>query len=308
MKPSTTSQGSGAQPAPPILYCLRHFTEYRYGKPVEHAHNQLRMHLRETPHQRCLQRSLRIQPRPSWAKQQSDYFNNLVLWFELDRPHTQSKIFIKHLVEVRPETLYPAGQTPAFRDMAELAREPELAIHALPSRLVPTTAALRDFAAPFFAPDTPVLEGALALMQHIHDSFTFDPSVTSIATPVAEVLEQRRGVCQDFSHLMIGALRSLGLSARYVSGYIETHPPRDQPRLVGADASHAWLSLWCGPQAGWQDLDPTNRQRPNGQHLVTAWGRDYDDIIPLNGVISGGGRKSTLRVRVDLQRVDAAER
>ncbi len=297
------SAGAAPGAAQPIIYCLRHFTEYRYGKPVEHAHNQLRMHLRETPHQHCLQRSLRILPRPVWAKQQSDYFNNLVLWVEMDRPHTRSRIFIKHLVEVKPDTLVAAELTPAYREMAGLAHGPELAIHALPSRLVPVSEELRKFGAHFFRPDTPVLAGALALMHHIHETFTFDPSVTSIATPVAEVLAQRRGVCQDFSHLMIGTLRSLGLSARYVSGYIETHPPKGQPRLVGADASHAWLSLWCGPQAGWQDLDPTNGQRPNGQHLVTAWGRDYDDIIPLNGVISGGGRKSSLEVRVDLQRI-----
>jgi transglutaminase-like putative cysteine protease len=190
---------------------------------------------------------------------------------------------------------------------ARFAQDPALVLHTLPSRLVPSAhPALRAFAAPFFQTGRPVLEAAELLMQHIFQNFKFDPEATSITTPVLEVLEQRHGVCQDFAQLMIGACRAMGLPARYVSGYIETLPPPGKPRLVGADASHAWVSLWCGAEHGWQELDPTNNQRPQGQHIVAAWGRDYDDVIPLNGVISGGGDSSKLKVRVDLKRLPDA--
>ncbi len=289
-------------------YLLRHYTEYRYEEAVESAHNQLRMLLRDAPEQNCLQRSVRIRPTPSWGKMQTDYFGNRVLWTELDTPHTLSRIFVRHVVAVSPAALCDPRATPSYRQTQAMlatsphAYDPELAMYRLPSRLVPLFGDLRAFAAPFFEADTPVLVGALALMHHIHGTFRFDSTVTSLSTPIADILKNRHGVCQDFAHLMVGALRTMGLAARYVSGYIETLPPPGQPRLVGADASHAWVSLWCG-DAGWQDLDPTNAQRPCGQHLTTAWGRDYDDIIPLNGVISGGGKDSRLKVHVDLKRL-----
>lgn len=292
-----------------IRYLLRHYTEYRYEDTVESARNQLRMLLRDVPNQSCLQRSVRIRPKPDWAKMQTDYFGNRVLWTELNAPHKHSRIFVRHVVDVHPPAMDEPQTTPSYRqtlaqlDQAPHAHDPQLAMYRLPSRLIPLFGDLRAFAAPFFDPDTPVLVGGVALMNHIHGTFRFDPEVTSLSTPIYEILKNRHGVCQDFAHLMVGALRTMGLAARYVSGYIETLPPPGKPRLVGADASHAWVSLWCGDAAGWQDLDPTNAQRPNGQHLTTAWGRDYDDIIPLNGVISGGGKDSRLQVRVDLQRL-----
>lgn len=293
-----------------LRYLLRHYTEYQYKEPVEFAHNQIRMLLRDAPHQEVLARSVRIRPRPSWGKLQSDYFANRVLWTELDQAHRLSRIFIKHELELQPPALVPAEHTPGLAELqaqlasARFAQDPALMLYTLPSRLVPSQhPALRAFAAPFFHTGRPVLEAAESLMQHIYEHFKFDPEATSITTPVLDVLEQRHGVCQDFAQLMIGACRAMGLPARYVSGYIETLPPPGKPRLVGADASHAWLSLWCGAEHGWQDLDPTNNQRPQGQHIIAAWGRDYDDVIPLNGVISGGGDSSKLRVRVDLKRL-----
>ena len=294
-------------------YLLRHYTEYRYEHVVETAHNQLRMHLRNTPTQSCLQRSMHVMPRPSWTRLQADYFDNKVLWVEQDAPHRVAKIFIKHLVALDAPPLPSAESTMTVAALRELllsptwAQMPELALLRLPSRFVPVSEVLREFAAPFFPPEQPVLAGARALMDHIYREFRFNPRATSIATPVHEVLEQREGVCQDFAHLMVAALRAMGFAARYVSGYIETLPPPGKPRLVGADASHAWVSLWCGPEDGWQDLDPTNGKQPEGQHIVTAWGRDYDDVVPLNGVISGGGESSTLKVRVDLRRVPEEE-
>ncbi|MEN8718712.1 MAG: transglutaminase family protein [Oceanococcaceae bacterium] len=295
-----------------LRFQLRHYTEYRYEEFVESAHNQLRMHLREVPGQVIERRTVRMHPAPDWTRLQSDYFGNRVLWVQTSREHRASKIFVKHDVRVSARRLHPAEQTAtvaelrACLDSDRYAQDPELAMLRLPSRLVPVDEELAAFAAPYLVADRPVLAAAEALQAHIFGTFTFSPLATSISTPVHEVLESRKGVCQDFAHLMVAGLRSCGLAARYVSGYIETLPPPGKPRLVGADASHAWVSVWCGPEVGWQDLDPTNNQRPQGQHLTTAWGRDYDDVIPLNGVIFGGGESSTLKVRVDLRRLPSA--
>ena len=287
---------------------LRHYTVYTYEEAVESAHNQMRMLLRDVPGQTCLQRTVRIRPRPDWGKLRTDWFGNRVLWTEMRRPHTVAKIFLQHVIEVQAPRLPEPADTPRLGALQSLLREPlwaqdpSISLFRLPSRLVPDLPVVELWAAEFLRPELPVLQAAMNLMTHIYKSFRFNPQATSISTPIDEVLRRREGVCQDFAHLMIAALRSHGLAARYVSGYIETLPPPGQPRLVGADASHAWLSLWCGSERGWQDLDPTNGHRPRGQHLTTAWGRDYDDVMPLNGVICGGGESSTLRVRVDLER------
>jgi transglutaminase-like putative cysteine protease len=169
---------------------------------------------------------------------------------------------------------------------------------SFPSPYAATAAELARFARDSFAPERPVVEAAVHLMHRIHEEFTFDPGSTTIATPVTRVLADRRGVCQDFAHLQIGCLRSLGLAARCVSGYLLTEPPPGQPRLVGADASHAWLSIWC-PRRGWVDLDPTNDVLPSHRHVTLAWGRDYGDVSPLRGVVLGG-RKHTLHVGVSV--------
>jgi transglutaminase-like putative cysteine protease len=157
-----------------------------------------------------------------------------------------------------------------------------------PSPMVPHTPALREYASASFAPDTPIVEAAIALMTRIHEEFEFDPDATHVTTSVETVLEIRRGVCQDFAHLMIGCLRALGLPARYVSGYLLTEPPEGQERLIGADASHAWVALYI-PEYGWLALDPTNDMVPGDKHIMLAWGRDFGDVSPLRGVILGGG-------------------
>jgi transglutaminase-like putative cysteine protease len=169
---------------------------------------------------------------------------------------------------------------------------------AFDSSSIKVNAELASYAVPSFAPGRPLLEAALDLTGRIHRDFRYDPSATSLATPLEEVLALRRGVCQDFAHLQIGCLRSLGLSARYVSGYLHTVPPAGSARLVGADASHAWVSLYC-PGLGWIDLDPTNDMIPQEMHIVLAWGRDYDDVSPIKGVNLGGGRQS-VRVAVSV--------
>ena len=166
------------------------------------------------------------------------------------------------------------------------------------SHYVKASPALAAYAAPSFPANRPVLEAARDLTRRIHQDFQYDPKATTVATPIQEVLEHRRGVCQDFAHLQIGCLRALGLSARYISGYLRTVPPPGQERLVGVDASHAWLSVYC-PGWGWVDLDPTNDLIPSDGHLVLAWGRDYDDVSPVKGVNLGGGRHSVI-VGVDV--------
>ena len=173
------------------------------------------------------------------------------------------------------------------------------------SPYIPTGDRFAAYAAPSFPPGRPVFEAVLELTSRIHAEFCYDPTATTIATPIKEVLEQKHGVCQDFAHLQIGCLRSLGLAARYVSGYLVNLPPPGKPRLVGAEASHAWISFFC-PGFGWIDLDPTNNQVPSDRHIVLAWGRDYDDVSPLKGVILGGGNH-TVKVTVEITPMRSGE-
>jgi transglutaminase-like putative cysteine protease len=188
-------------------------------------------------------------------------------------------------------------------DTSGVPFDPEPAQYAFASPYVAPDPEIAAFARDSFAPERPLLDAAIHLMHRIHDEFRFDATATTITTPVKRVLEERRGVCQDFAHLQISCLRSLGLPARYVSGYILTDPPPGQPRLKGADASHAWLAVYC-PRNGWVDLDPTNDLRPELRHVRLAWGRDYGDVSPLRGVILGGADHS-LHVGVSVVPLDA---
>jgi transglutaminase-like putative cysteine protease len=190
-------------------------------------------------------------------------------------------------VEPRPEPIDPES-SPPWEEMCGGGAFDEGTEFRYPSPYVEPAAVLAAFARRVFTGGRPLLSAAAALMHAIHDEFQFDPGATTITTPATRVLEERHGVCQDFAHLQIACLRSLGLPARYVSGYLLTDPPPGQPRLVGADASHAWLSVWC-PRNGWVDLDPTNAVIPDSRHVSIAWGRDYGDVSPLRGVVLGGG-------------------
>lgn len=295
-----------------MRYRLRHYTHYNYAKAVDQAHNQVRMMLRDVPYQQCIERGIRVRPGPRYAKMHIDYFGNRVLYFEIDREHRDARIFATHIVEVnRPPGPDPSS-TAAWEHIAARLRGLDdeearpLQMYRLPSQLVTIPDDIAELSNPHFTTGRPILEAVQALSSSIFENFKFNSKATTIATPVADVLKQRQGVCQDFAHLMIAALRYKGLAARYVSGYIETLPPPGKPRLVGADASHAWVSVWCGDD-GWQDIDPTNNLTPTENHITTAWGRDYDDVIPLNGVIFGGGDESSLIVRVDVERLPAED-
>lgn len=288
-----------------MRYCLRHYTQYQYEEAVEQAQNQIRMLLRpDVPGQRVEQRMLRVHPRPAYGKLQTDFFGNRTLYLEVDQAHHDFKLFLKHYVQI--EARPPVAQSPAWEQVSQALSQPQdeaqrkTRLYTLDSPKAPSSKALAQYAAASFKPGRALHEAAMAFTRQIHREFKFDPKVTSVTTPVNEVLQKKRGVCQDFAQLMIAALRSLGLAARYVSGYLETVPPPGKPRLVGADASHAWVSVWC-PQNGWLDFDPTNNCVPDQRYITTAWGRDYEDVIPMNGVIRGGGKRSTLRVRVDVQ-------
>jgi transglutaminase-like putative cysteine protease len=222
----------------------------------------------------------------------------------IDRPHAAFRLALEAVVEVEFPNPPPAEATPAWEQVAAaaLAGGPEgwqAAEFAFGSPLAPADEGAGGYAARSFPPGRPVLAGLLELTARIRREFTFKPGVTTISTPVSRVLAQRAGVCQDFTHLMIAGLRSLGLPARYVSGYLRTRPPPGQAPRQGADQSHAWVGCWLGPQLGWVDLDPTNDLVVRDEHVVLAWGRDYGDISPVRGIILGGGSHA-VTVGVDL--------
>lgn len=283
---------------------VRHTTEYGYGETVPLCHNLVHLQPRDTDRQQCLEHELSITPAPAAIRTGDDFFGNPVAWFSLQEPHRGLSITALSTVELSAD----AQTTPNSEAW-------ELAVHcdvmpadaaarefAFQSPYIPVSPKLADYARPSFPRGRPLAEAAVDLMRRINREFKFVSGVTTVGTPVLDVLRDRRGVCQDFSHLMIACMRSLGLAARYVSGYLLTRPPPGKPRLVGADASHAWVSLWV-PGHGWLDLDPTNDCLPGPSHVTVGWARDYGDIGPVRGVIVGGHQHS-LKVAVDVIPVD----
>ena len=294
-----------------MKYRVRHLTEYHYPAPVTLCYNMAHLFPRDTPHQRCLGRRVVITPAPAYQSEGVDYYGNPTLYFSLQAPHQILTIEIEAHFDIAASNadwllandIVTCG---ALRRMVREAATPELRMvqeYVLDSSLIQRAEALADFAADLFADDVGVIHAARALTHRIFSEFTFDPVATDVSTSPAEVLQQKRGVCQDFAHLAIACLRSLGLPARYMSGSIETMPPPGPEKFVGADASHAWFAIFV-PGAGWIEFDPTNDLMPDGQHIVLAWGRDYADITPLQGVIFGGGGNQFLQVSVDVQRLE----
>ncbi|MCE7870074.1 transglutaminase family protein [bacterium CPR1] len=283
-----------------MKYRVRHTTHYGYQDPVSLGHNQVVGAPRPHPGQQVSEAHLEIDPIPAVIARRRDYFGNSVTFFEVHEPHTELTVTIRFLVEVRPAQEYTASP-PWERVMEQLVgNRAYLAERAFcfDSPYVEAGEDLADYARACLTPGRPLVEGVLDLMDRIHREFRYDPEATDLSTGLKEVLSNRRGVCQDFAHLQIGMLRSLGLAARYVSGYLLTTPPPGQPRLVGADASHAWLSVFCPPY-GWVDFDPTNNLIPCDSHITMAWGRDYDDVSPVKGVVLGGGEQK-VSVAVDV--------
>ena len=287
-----------------VRYRARHVTSYAYADAVGSSHQLVHLVPRALPRQTVLASRVEVRPEPAVWSPRRDWFGNEMVQFTIETRHRHLVIEAECEVALRPAPPPPPG--PRWEEVRErlLAGGPDSldAIeHCFDSALVRTSPDLAAYAAPSFPAGRPVVEGLRDLNSRIHRDFTFDPQATTLATPIHEVLANRRGVCQDFAHLMIGCLRSLGLAARYVSGYLRTIPPPGRPRLVGADASHAWLAAWTG--GDWLDLDPTNDCLPGLDHIVLAWGRDYDDVAPVRGIIDGGGAH-TLSVAVDVLPLD----
>jgi len=288
---------------------VRHVTRYDYGEAVPVSHHLVHLSPRPHPRQRCRRNTLTLEPAASIRVDQIDYYGNPVSYFAIQEPHHELAIIAETEIEVVPPPLFEPGQTLPWelvraqvRAAAGGSDHDSVAQFAFASVMITPSRELLDFATPSFPRGRPVGEAVLDLTLRIHREFTFDPSATTTATPLHEVLTNRRGVCQDFAHLQIGCLRSLGLAARYVSGYLRTLPPPGRPRLIGADASHAWLSLWCG-NSQWVDFCPTNGRLVDTDFITIAWGRDFDDVSPAHGVIYAASTHS-LEVSVDVEPVE----
>jgi transglutaminase-like putative cysteine protease len=292
-----------------MIYKIVHRTTYKYKYPVSLGSHVACLKPRAMAHHQLAQSQLHIRPRPATRTERVDYFGNVLCFFTIQEPHRElvvearSEVIVEENARPWPQVAIPweeaakaafTDDSPAGLDACQFGFEsprirvrPEFASYALQS----------------FTPRRPMLEALLDLTARIHTDFRFDSKVTNVRTPTEEVFKKRRGVCQDFAHLQIACLRSLNLAARYVSGYLRTYPAPGQPRLVGADASHAWVSAYC-PGFGWLDMDPTNNIVPSNGHVTLAWGRDYGDVSPLRGLILGGGAH-TLKVGVDMEPLDS---
>lgn len=274
------------------------------------CHNLVRLAPRVLPHQTCSELRLLIQPEPFDISHRTDYFGNEVSCFSIDQAHRGMTVTATSQVHVLASPTIDAKDTPAWEDVVNQLRvnRSTECLDALQfvaaSQNIKPFAAASDYAQRSFPAGRPILEGVIDLTARIYDGFRFDPRATTIHTPICEVFENRHGVCQDFAHLQIGCLRSIGLAARYISGYLRTSPPPGKPRLVGTDASHAWLSVYCGA-ARWVDVDPTNNVLVSTDHITVARGRDYSDVCPIQGVIIGGG-EHRMSVSVDVAPEDAA--
>jgi transglutaminase-like putative cysteine protease len=277
-----------------LIYEVNHKTFYRYSVPVSMSHHLLHLEPRDTAHQRVEWFAIRVDPEPGFDDRGTDAFGNPTRIITLDQNHDELSIEAMSKVHIAPRELPEPALTVPWESVADLrlAAMDDLALDAsrfaFASPFVELDEALEAYARESFTPGRPILEAGIELNNRIFKDFIFDASATSLATPVAEVFKMRRGVCQDFSHLMLACLRSIGLACRYQSGYLLTRPPEGRERLVGADASHAWIALYV-PLVGWVELDPTNDCLPMQEHVTLAWGRDYSDVSPIAGIVYGGG-------------------
>jgi len=293
-----------------VIYRVRHVTTYRYTEPVLVAHHLAHLTPRHANFQSCQRSHFKITPNPAEMDEGGhDYYGNPVTFFAMREPHSTLSVQVTSRVEVEERK---APDPSLARDWLGIAdplvgvrgdRLLDIADFCFDSPFVAVTAAVREYAETSFHAGRSVLDCVLDFNHRIHQDFAYDPAATSVATPLAQVLSERRGVCQDFAHLAIAGLRAMGIPARYVSGYLLTQPPPGKPKLRGSDASHAWLSVYL-PEFGWVDIDPTNDCMPEDEHVTLGWGRDFGDVSPLCGVVLGGG-EHRLRVGVDVEPVVA---
>jgi len=292
-----------------MKYRVTHSTRYIYSKNVTLCHNVAHLLPRNTSQQTCYISELKISPLPVSVNEWPDLFGNRQASFSIQQPHQELIVTAISEVDVIStgsllDNAFPTTweQAVDYLHSAVDVETVDARMYVLESEFIEFSDEVSNYTSQSFTPGRPLLEAVEDLMHRIYKEFDYVPGFSSLATPLHEVLEHRKGVCQDFAHLAIACLRMRGLAARYVSGYLETIPPAGRERLVGADASHAWFSVFV-PHQGWIDFDPTNAQIPNEQHITAAWGRDYADVAPLKGVIFGGGDKNKLHVSVDVERI-----
>jgi transglutaminase-like putative cysteine protease len=290
-------------------YRLEHCTVYHYSEPVLLSHQQLHLTPRPLATQRILAHAVTIQPAPTVRHETIDAFGNPLTEIAMESAHRRLDIAANTTLELVAPVAVERAPNSAWEKVCEALRyragwrpDPsmlEATQFLFESPRVRVKRALRAYASDCFTAERPLVEAATALMAKIHGEFKYDAKATTVSTPVMQFFEQKGGVCQDFAHLMISCLRSTGLAARYVSGYLLTRPAPGKPRRVGADASHAWVSLYV-PERGWIDFDPTNNLMPSFEHITLGWGRDFSDVTPLRGVINGGGEQR-LEVKVSVE-------
>jgi transglutaminase-like putative cysteine protease len=286
-----------------MIYRLRHATTYEYAEPVVLGTHFMHLLPRDRPGQFIREAQLDIFPPPDNRRNEIDHFGNFTTTVSLTNPHKQFKVELNATVDVIQPAPPAPGLTPAFEQIVAAAtRRADVAEFFLPSPLAMPSPDIAAYGQLSFSPSQPILAGLLDLNRRIYTDMTYKSGVTNTGTTAAQALKTKMGVCQDYAHLMIACLRAIELPARYVSGYLRTLPPAGEVKRRGADQSHAWVSAWIGDAGGWVDFDPTNNLLVSDEHVTLAWGRDFQDVSPLRGIILGGGRHS-LRVNVDLDPV-----
>ncbi|SLN61189.1 transglutaminase family protein [Oceanibacterium hippocampi] len=287
-----------------MIYDVNHRTRFEYAQAVSISHHVLHLSPRTAPRQKCLSAAIVVDPAPTVRKDGRDFYGNPITHLTVQEPHAKLLVHSRARVDVTGPGPIDLEASRPWEEVAGLLLGPtdaealEACRFAFASPYVGIDDAVHDFAVASFTPGRPLLAAAMEMTNRIYNGFEYRGGVTDVSTPVAQVLSSRTGVCQDFAHLQVACLRSLGLAARYVSGYLLTHPAAGQEKLVGADESHAWISVWC-PVNGWVDFDPTNNCIPGDEHIVLAWGRDYGDVSPINGFMVGGGSHA-ISVSVDV--------
>lgn len=290
-----------------MLYFVEHTTKYQYHEHVSLCHNIAALAPRNTDKQACKAFNLIISPLPDVLEEHTDFFGNKLYYFVIEQEHEELTVTVKSQIE-RKMTDMPTSYTDqsweAVRDLllTSTGEHIEEKQFTLPTQITATTIEIKNYAERSFTTGRPLFEAVHDLTKRIHADFKFTPGFTTVSTPLSVVMKERKGVCQDFAHFAISCIHSMGLPARYVSGYLETLAPAGKEKLVGVDASHAWISVFI-PGMGWIDFDPTNNQLANEQYITIGWGRDYFDIIPLKGVIMSSSSHE-LKVSVDVKRIN----
>ena len=292
-----------------MKYKVKHTTEYIYQYPTTLCYNEAWMSPRSLSYQQVEKMRLHLSPEAAVVRHRKDFFGNQVAFFNVQEPHKKFTISVESMVDREIPEYAQLKETPklSWEEMTQRLEifqpdQVEVKSFTLPSPLIAPSRSLAAYAKPSFPSGRPLFEAILDLSTRIYHDFEYDPDFTTVSTPLLQALEARKGVCQDYSHVAIGCMRSMGLPARYVSGYIETLPPEGSAKLVGSAASHAWFSAYL-PDLGWVDFDPTNNQIARNQHITVAWGRDYSDVPPLKGIIFNGNEHE-LEVAVEVVRLD----